>query len=37
MVGISLPVRIFEPRTMLDRCLDGFHTTSKFLNKASDT
>lgn len=36
LVGISLPVRIFEPRTMLDRCLDGFHTFPHYLCKAAD-
>ena len=37
LVGVSLPVRIFEPRTMLDRCLDGFHTYPYYMNKAADT
>lgn len=37
IVGISLPVRIFEARTMLDRCLDGFHTFPHFLSKAADS
>lgn len=36
LVGISLPVRIFEPRTMLDRCLDGFHTFPYYLSLAAD-
>ena len=36
LVGLSLPVRIFEPRTMLDRCLDGFHTFPHYLSLAAD-
>lgn len=34
VVAISLPVRIFEPRSALERVLDGFSFAPKFLNEA---
>ena len=34
VVAISLPVRIFEPRSALERVLDGFSFAPTFLNKA---
>ena len=34
VVGISLPVRIFEPRSALERVLDGFSYAPNFLTKA---
>lgn len=34
VVGISLPVRIFEPRSALERVLDGFSYAPTFLTKA---
>ena len=37
VVGISLPVRIFEPRSALERVLDGFSFAPKYLNEACNT
>ena len=37
VVGISLPVRIFEPRSALERVLDGFSYAPNFLTKAWKT
>ena len=34
VVAISLPVRIFEPRSALERVLDGFSFAPKYLNEA---
>jgi len=34
VVGISLPVRIFEPRSALERVLDGFSYAPTFLSQA---
>lgn len=37
VVGISLPVRIFEPRSALERVLDGFSFAPKYLSEACKT
>jgi len=37
VVGISLPVRIFEPRSALERVLDGFSFAPEYLNRACKT
>lgn len=37
VVAISLPVRIFEPRSALERVLDGFSYAPKYLNDACKT
>jgi hypothetical protein len=37
VVGISLPVRIFEPRSALERVLDGFSFAPEYLTKACKT
>jgi hypothetical protein len=37
IVGISLPVRIFEPRSALERVIDGFSFAPEYLNKACKT
>ena len=35
VVGISLPVRIFEPRSILERITDWWCTGPEYLTKAS--
>jgi len=37
VVGISLPVRIFEPRSALEKVLDGFSFAPEYLSKACKT
>lgn len=36
LIGISLPVRIFEPRSYLDRVVDGFWSAPIYLTKAAE-
>ena len=35
IVGVSLPVRIFEPRSTLERMLDAWCTAPLYLTKAA--
>jgi len=37
VVGISLPVRIFEPRSSIERMCDGWAFGPIYLNKAANT
>lgn len=37
VVGISLPVRIFEPRSLLDRMTDYWSLFPHYLNRASES
>jgi len=37
IVGLSLPVRIFEPRSMIERICDLFNYSSHYLNRAAAT
>lgn len=37
IVGLSLPVRIFEPRSQIERILDIFHLFPHYMPKASKT
>ncbi len=34
IMGLSLPVRIFEPRSTIERIADAFHYFPKFMTKA---
>jgi len=36
LIGISLPVRIFEPRSYLQRIADGWWSAPIYLTKASE-
>ena len=36
MVGVSLPVRIFEPRSTIERVTDVWGFSPHFLNKVAD-
>ncbi len=37
VVGVSLPVRIFEPRSTLERMVDSWGTAPVFLSQAAAT